>query len=95
MPLLVRMEKWIDYTANNTAAIDFSLPALALPQMNTAKKGFQNNQVLRLMPREYKWSVTSLGKKSHQQGNHFRKKALSVVNTGMMWIKQLFAFSNA
>lgn len=42
MPLLVGMEKWIDYIANNTAAIDFSLPPLALPQMNTAKKGLQN-----------------------------------------------------
>lgn len=63
MPLLVRIEKWIDYFANNTAAIDF-LPPLALPQMNSAlKRIFKTNEVLWLMPREYKWSAISLGKK--------------------------------
>lgn len=78
MPLLVRMEKWIDYFANNTAAIDF-LPPLDLPQMNTAlKRTFKTNEVLQFMPVEYKWSVISLVKKKKKnQGNHStRKKAL-------------------
>lgn len=56
------MEKWIDYFANNTAAIDFFLPPLALPQMNIAlKRVFKTNEVLCLMPIEYKGGVMGGG----------------------------------
>lgn len=81
MPLLVRMEKWIDYIANNIAAIDFSFLLLALPQMNTAKKDFQNKPsfVFNAHRIEMKFPLKKKTNQAttNQQHNHFTKKALS------------------
>lgn len=75
------MEKWIDYIANNTAAIDFSFPLLALPQMNTAKKDFQNKSsfVFNAHRIEMKFQLKKKQTKQQQTNNIItsQKKALS------------------